>query len=51
MMTYTYAHSHTLAWLLAQTHTHTPRGAFLFTLTGAFPLHACSVTRDLRIIL
>ena len=29
-------------------HKHKSRGAFLFMLTGAFPLDACSVTRNLR---
>ena len=47
-MTDTHTHTHTFAWLLAQTHIHlVVRSSF--TLTGAFPLHACGVTRNLRI--
>ena len=34
--------------LIACTNTHTPRGAILFHIAGAFPLHTCSVSRNLR---
>ena len=37
-----HTHTHVHAWLLAQK-THVS-----FTFTGAFPLHACGVTRNLR---
>ena len=42
-----YTHTHTHAWLPAQTHIHLVARSF-FSLTGASPLHECSVTLDLR---
>ena len=44
--THTHTHTHTLIRLIAQTHKHLVVH-FSFILTGAFPLHACSVTRNL----
>ena len=45
-MIHTHTHPHTHAWLLAQSHIHLVMHSYI-TLTRAFPLHTCSVTRNL----
>ena len=43
MMTHTYTHPYPYPRLIALHNTY-----FSFTFTGAFPLHACGVTRNRR---